>query len=310
MRVLYHFGGEVIERARNEFPDLEHIEVPMDGELDDGVSGEILFTLGRDSPNLRTLLGRGVEWVHSLSTGVDHFPLDALDGRPLTCSRGASAIPISEWCMTQMLAFEKHVPDEWRSSPPEMWNFPRRPLGSLHGARLAIVGLGAIGQLLATQAMAFGMDVRAMRRTSKPSPVTGVEIVTDIASLVADADHIVIAAPATPATSRLIDASVFAAMKPGVHLVNVARGTLVDHDALRAALDDGTVALASLDTSDPEPAPADSWLWEHERVHLSPHVSWNWPRAWEMVAESFVQNIARYVAHEPLTDLVDTVEGY
>ena len=117
-----------------------------------------------------------------------------------------------------------------------------------------------------------------IRRRDAPAPVEGMELATDLAAAVADADHLVVAAPATAATHHMVDADVFAAAKPGLHLVNIARGSLVDQDALRRALDDGQVGLASLDTVDPEPLPAGHWLYGHERVRLTPHISWAGPR--------------------------------
>ena len=215
--------------------------------------------------------------MHLVSTGVDRVDFAALpEDLVVTNARGASAIPISEWVLAVMLAFVKHLPDVWIHEPPADWRADAR-LGSLHGRRLAIVGFGSIGVAVAQRALPFGMAVRALRRTDRPSEVPGVELAGSVAEAVADADHVVVAAPLTPATRHLIDAAALAAMKPGVHLVNIARGGLVDQDALRVALDDGQVALASLDAVDPEPLPAGHWLFTHPRVRLSAHDSWSWP---------------------------------
>jgi phosphoglycerate dehydrogenase-like enzyme len=154
------------------------------------------------------------------------------------------------------------------------------------------------------------MRVRALRRSDAPSPVAGVEIVRDLGALLADADHLVLAAAATRATARLLDDAAFARVKAGVHLVNVARGALVDHDALRRALDDGRVGLASLDCVDPEPLPAGHWLYEHPRVRLSPHISWSMPGAFDLLIEPFVENLRRDLAGEALAHRVDPELGY
>ena len=95
--------------------------------------------------------------------------------------------------------------------------------------------------------------------------------------LLAVADHLVLAAPATDATFHAINAESLRLLRPGAHLVNIARGSLVDQDALRGALDDGTVARASLDVTDPEPLPAGHWLYSHPQVFLTPHASWAGP---------------------------------
>jgi phosphoglycerate dehydrogenase-like enzyme len=99
-------------------------------------------------------------------------------------------------------------------------------------------------------------------------------------------------------------------MKPGVHLVNVARGSLVDQDALHAALDDGRVALASLDAVDPEPLPDGHWMYAHPRVRLSPHVSWSMPGAADVLLDAFLDNLRRWRAGEPLSGVVDRAAGY
>ena len=108
----------------------------------------------------------------------------------------------------------------------------------------------------------------------------------------------------------MIDADVFAAAKPGLHLVNIARGSIVDQDALRSALDDGQVGLASLDTVDPEPLPAGHWLYDHDRVRLTPHISWAGPGSFTALAAAFTDNYRRYRAGEPLVGVVDIEGGY
>ena len=154
------------------------------------------------------------------------------------------------------------------------------------------------------------MQVHALRRSDAPSPVAGARIARDLAALLASADHLVVAAAATRATQHLLDDAAFARVKPGVHLVNVARGALVDHEALRRALDDGRVGLASLDCVDPEPLPAGHWLYTHPRVRLSPHTSWSMPGAFDLLIEPFLENLRRELLGEPLIHLVDLELGY
>jgi phosphoglycerate dehydrogenase-like enzyme len=207
-----------------------------------------------------------------------------------------------------MLAAEKKLPETWIHQPPAHWSIGS--LGGLHGRTLGLIGIGGIGQAVATRALAFGMRVRALRRSDAPTPVAGVEIVRNLGALLGDADHLVLAAAATRATAQLLDDAAFAQLKPGAHLVNVARGALVDHDALRRALDDGRVGLASLDCVDPEPLPAGHWLYEHPQVRLSPHTSWSMPGAFDLLIEPFVENLCRDLAGEALAHRVDLELGY
>jgi phosphoglycerate dehydrogenase-like enzyme len=207
-----------------------------------------------------------------------------------------------------MLAAEKRLPETWVHEPPARWDGVK--LGGLRGKTLALVGLGGIGQEVARLALAFGMRVRALRRTGGPSPLPDVRVAATLRELVSDADHLVIAAPATTETRHLVGREAFAHVKPGVHIVNVARGALVDQDALRDALESGRVGLASLDVMEPEPLPAGHWLYTHPRVRLSPHTSWSAPGAFDLLLEPFLENLRLDLAGQPLAHLVDVELGY
>ncbi len=242
-----------------------------------------------------------------LSTGVDGFPFDVVGDRVLTCSRGASAVAISEFVIAAMLAFAKQLPAVWISSSDD-WR--ETSLGQLSGRTLGLVGLGEIGTATAKRALGFDMEVIACRRTKAPSSLPGVRVTGELDEVLAGSDHLVIAAPATTATRHLIDARAFACMKRGVHFVNISRGTLVDQDALLAALDGEQVAMATLDVTDPEPLPDGHRLYSHPRAKISPHVSWSSPVTMRRSVELFEDNVRRHRAGEPLIGIVDTVEGY
>jgi phosphoglycerate dehydrogenase-like enzyme len=169
--------------------------------------------------------------------------------------------------------------------------------------------VGGIGTALASRALPFGMRIVACRRTSQASPAPYVEILP-LDEVLATADHLVLAAPATNASRRLIDERALGLVKQGVHLVNIARGSLIDQDALRRALDSGHVARASLDAVDPEPLPAGHWLFTHPRVRLSQHLSWSMPGAIDRLLDTFEENLKRYCAGSPLLGVVDVAEGY
>lgn len=300
------YGEALAGGLRAVLPANERVVV-CEGAHGVPADAQVLVTLLGDPDAIRELLVPSIAWTHVLGAGVDGFPFDALGDRPLTCSRGAAAVAIAEWVLAVMLAHEKALPQSWIDAPSR-WN--AASLGTLAGRTVALVGLGAIGTEVARRTLAFDARVVALRRSPAPSSLPGVEVVTDLNALLAGADHLVLAAPATAETHHLMDATAFGALKPGAHLVNVARGSLVDQTALRAALDDGRVARASLDTVEPEPLPEGHWLYTHPSVRLSPHISWSAPATMEKTVRLFAQNLTRFRSGADLDGLVDPVAGY
>jgi phosphoglycerate dehydrogenase-like enzyme len=305
VRVLNQLGPRATEAIAATVPDVEVIEIGADPPSPD-LRADVLF--GGWGPHTLEYAQR-VGWVHLAGTGIDSFSPELFEGRTVTNARGASAIPIAEFVLAAMLAFEKRLPETWIHEPPEHWNFA--PLGWLNTRTLGLIGLGGIGVAIAERALPFGMRVQALRRhADQPSPIEGVDVAGSLEELLPEADHVVLAAPATRRTRRIINADALKLVKPGVHLVNIARGALVDQEALREALDDDRVAMATLDTVEPEPLPEGHWLYSHPKVRLSAHVSWASPAGMGRTLEIFLDNLGRYANGEPLLHLVDPDEGY
>jgi len=307
MRIFSQVGGKLSAKLAAAVPDCEVIAIPDRGAIEPGVDAEVLLTQTWGSENITEVVSRGVRWIHTLGTGVDRFPFDRVGDCVVSCSRGGSSIPIAEFVLASMLAFEKRFPQVWMKQAPERWYGER--LGGLYREVVGLVGLGGIGLAVAERALAFGMTVLATRRSDAPSPLAGVEIVT-LEEVVARADHLVIAASATSETAGLIGRDQLSAMKHGVHLINVARGSLIDQDALRTALDEDIVACATLDTMTPEPLPAGHWMYSHPKVRLTPHVSWSMPGAVDLLMDRFLENLDRYRRGAPLENVVDVGVGY
>jgi phosphoglycerate dehydrogenase-like enzyme len=296
-----HAGA--LTRIRERFPALRIIDI-TDG-VPAGARGDVLF--GGWGPRSIAAMAAGVRWVQLLGTGLDGVPPEVRAVPVLTSPRGASAVAISEYVIATMGAFARGFPENWLGAPPDGWYFqPARPLA---GATLGLFGFGGIAQRVARLALALEMSVVALRRQTAPSPLAGVEMVRSLPELLAVADHLVLAAPSTELTRGVINDETVALMRPGVHLVNIARGSLVDQDALRRALDAGTIARASLDVTEPEPLPAGHWLYDHPKVFLTPHAAWVGPPQFAVATELFCDNLERFVAGEPLVGVVGP-DGY
>jgi phosphoglycerate dehydrogenase-like enzyme len=304
------FNEGFVPVLRKQLPGEDVRAWPEDGPGDDPEVLATLSVVGESEEGVATALLPSVKWVHVLGAGIDAFPLDQLGDRTLTCSKGATSVPIAEYVLAVMLAFEKRLPEEWLTEPPPQWNMPQfGPLGGLAGATLGLVGVGAIGTEVARRALAFDMEVIAHRRSSSPMPLPEIKS-GSLEEVLAAADHLVVTAPSTPDTYHVIGEETLKLVKPGVHLVNIARGPLVDSDALMAAIDDGRVARASLDVAEGEPLPAGHPLFAHPGIRLTPHSSNSSRRTANRTVQFFVENLARYRAGDPLTGTVDPIQGY
>jgi phosphoglycerate dehydrogenase-like enzyme len=237
----------------------------------------------------------GAQWVHLVSSGIDFYPQWLFNGPPVTTSRGSAADNLAEFALAAIFAASKHLPDIWVKD--SQWNFTA--LRPLKGTTLGILGFGAIGERLAQKALALGIKVVALRQSQAPFSAD-VDAAQDIHDLFARADHLVIAAPLTESTRQLINRDVLGSAKPGLHLINIARGGLLDQEALLEALDNGQIGLASLDVTEPEPLPDGHPLYSHPRVRLSPHTSAISTNSKEEIAETFLANLERYVANVEL----------
>jgi phosphoglycerate dehydrogenase-like enzyme len=242
-----------------------------------------------------------VRLVQLASAGTDDYPPWLFEAPAVASASGTTAVPIAEYALAVMLAHAKRL-HEITLLPGAGWPdrqlFINQPLGLLAGRTLGLVGLGNIGRQVGRLAHAFGMTVIAARGTAAPSPDPWVDI-APIDAVVARADHLVLAAPITPATQHLLNAQRLARMQPHAHIVNVGRGGLIDQAALLQELDRGRL-WASLDVTDPEPLPAGHPLIGHPRVRVTPHVSWSNPDINRAILMRLADNIARLAAGQPL----------
>lgn len=310
LRILSQYGdADAIKLPAELRERVEVVHVPPDQPIPSGLRGDVLLmTFGNQA--IYELAERGVKWVHFVGTGINAFDVPRLArGRVFTNSRGAVAVPISEWVLATLLHHEKRLDQVFVHEKPAKWPV-RTPLGTLYERRVAILGFGAIGENVARRLLPFGTHVVAQRYSDKPSPLPEVTLVKSVEALIDGADHLVLAAPATPRTQHIVNAQLLARAKPGLHIVNIARGELIDQDALRDALDRDIVSAASLDAVTPEPPPAGHWLYTHPKVRLSPHNSWSWPGSVDTVTGIFLANLRRYLDDQSLENVIDPELGY
>ncbi|MFC0590640.1 D-2-hydroxyacid dehydrogenase [Novosphingobium aquiterrae] len=255
-------------------------------------------------------LATQLKWLNSVYAGVESFPLDLLRQRGVTLTNGAgiNAVPIAEYVVMLMLGHAKNYREVFRAQERHEWLKGMPGVRELHGSEALILGYGEIGQAVEQRLLPFGVTVTKVRR----SPGAGVLGPDEWRAALGRFDWIIIAVPATAETEDMIGIAELAAMKPGAVLVNVARGSVIDQDALVAALNESRIGGALLDVTTPEPLPEDHPLWTLDNVQVSMHLSGRGPmdRMFARAAERFLVNLERWHGGEPVAPQVDLARGY
>lgn len=308
-------SDEHLASVQAKFPEITFVRAPRE-EIDSHLPAADAVVAWHITPEQLDNAPR-LKWIQSFAAGVDQMPFAELAARDIvvTNSSGVHAANISEHILAMMLAFARQLPWLLRHPPRGDWfEMPvRNHIFELGQQELLVVGTGDIGQGLAERARGLGMRVNGVRRrVDLPAPQVFSTIypVAELADALPSADHVAICLPLTTGTRGLFDAAMLARMKPSAYVYNVGRGQIIDQDALIKALDDGTVAGAGLDVTDPEPLPAESPLWAMENVIVTAHTSGSTPRYWERILAILETNIARFQAGEPLHNVVDGAAGY
>ncbi|MCW2615666.1 MAG: D-3-phosphoglycerate dehydrogenase [Frankiales bacterium] len=268
---------------------------------------DVDVVVGDWSPSLRVVeAGPRVCFVQQPSVGTDGIDLESLSaaGVPVSNCAGANTISVAEWCVSATLALLRRTVEGDASVRRGEW--PQTALGGreLSGSKVGIVGMGPIGRRAATLFGAFGCDVSYWSRSRHDdAPATYAEL----DDLLASSDVLVIVIALGPLTRGLLSAERLAAVKPGVLLVNGARGEVVDEPALIAALVSGQVGAAALDVFSTEPLPASSALREAPNVLLSPHMAGSTVQAAMRIVGQSTANLRRVLAGEPVVDVVNGI---
>lgn len=274
---------------------------------------EAVFAWNFDRPTLLDVVPRAprLRWIQSISAGVEELASPTLPahGVVLTNAAGVYDPGLAESVLGFLLSFSTRLLEDARLRPGD---WPADEIKLLRGTTALVVGAGSIGTEVGRVLRAAGLHVRGVARTQRRPDETFEEIagVEKLHAELARADHVVNVLPITAATRGLFDAAAFAAMQPHAVFVNIGRGSTVDEPALIEALERGVIAGAALDVFAVEPLPTESPLWRMPNVLVSPHRAGDHERWADDVVALFVDNLARFVAGEPLRNVVDVGLGY
>ncbi len=257
------------------------------------------------------IIGAGprLKWVSTLYAGLDAFPLDDLKRRGAIVTNGAgiNAIAVAEYAVMGVLVGAKRFDQVLRAHDRHEW--PREAPGKieLFESRALIVGYGAIGRLVGERLAAFGVEVTGVTRSGRDGTITP----DAWRARLGEFDWVILAAPSTDATKALIGAEELAAMKPSAWLINIARGDMIDDDALIAALTQKRIAGAFLDPTNPEPLPADAALWDAPNCIITMHLSGrSQTKMFQRAGALFLRNLDAFRAGRPLDNVADLDAGY
>ncbi len=297
-------------------PDIEFVRVDSEGNFDGDPSDAEVYFNGFKLKNttLHKVLAAApkIRWQHTPTSGVNRIltPIFLKHNILLTNEPGVHAIPIAEFVLNFMLYHAKNVPKLQKSQSEHHW-MNWLELQELYNKNLLLIGTGNIGQEIAVRAKAFSMNVFGSRLHPEPLPNFDLIVGADKwRSLLPEVDYVVIATPLTPETKGLIDAKALRSMRKSAYLINIARGAIVDENALLTALGEKWIAGAGLDTFTTEPLPPESPFWSLPNVLITPHCSSLTPQLYDRIVALFIDNLTRYRNGKPLRNVVDKNAGY
>ncbi|MDQ3814345.1 MAG: D-2-hydroxyacid dehydrogenase [Armatimonadota bacterium] len=256
-----------------------------------------------------------LRWLQTFGAGVNSLLTPEMRDSDLiiTNASGIHAEPITEHMFGMLLMVTRRLAEAWDQQKTRQWrgyDFGAN-VEMLAGKTLGVLGVGAIGGHSARVGQAFGMRVIGLRRGGEPHPAVERMFSPDERlDFFRESDVVMNSLPLTDKTRHFMSWDEFAALEPGAIVINTGRGPTIDTEALLAALRENRLKAALLDVTDPEPLPEDHPLWTLPNVYITPHYSGSHPTYNERASEIFLENLRRYLAGEPLINVVDKREGY
>jgi phosphoglycerate dehydrogenase-like enzyme len=307
-------GHKNLARLQQAHPDLTFRFCPEPAAfIANAAEAEVIFS--KQFPPRTLAVAQKLRWMQAGTAGVNHLLAAGIGERDilLTNARGAHGIPMAEQILALMFAFAIRLPTLLQAQGEHRQVAAQviREKFELAGQTLCVIGLGDIGGSLAQKAKHLGMRVLGVRRTKAAFPALDAQYTPDqLRDALSQADHVALCLPLTTATTAIVGEADLRAMKPSAYIYNVGRGASIEPTALVQALQEGWIAGAGLDVTDPEPLPADSPLWEMPNVILCQHTSGSSPYNADRITDIFLDNLSRYRRGEVLSNLVDKVQGY
>ena len=305
---------EWLAQIRSLAPDRQLV-ITDDRERMRALADDVEVVVG-GFPRELVLAAPNLRWVQQWGAGADWLmrtPAAREKDYVLTNASGVHAIPISEHILALIFAFARGIHHAVRAQTQHDWRGPKQHQSSeIAGSTMVLVGVGAIGERTAQMGAALGMRVLGVRR-DPALPAEGVAAMyapAGLPELLPQADYLVLTVPLTEETKGMIGEAELRAMKPTAVIINIGRGGTIDEAALIRALSEGWVGGAGLDVFATEPLPADSPLWDMENVIVTPHHAGSTPHYDARAMAIFLDNLRRYVAGEPLRNVVDKRLGY
>lgn len=298
-----------LSSLQRDFPEVNFIETKEADSKPNRI--DAVFT---DEPLPDDLVERmpRLRWLQVTRGGVYPFLSAAVKSRPIqvTGSKGIHGRAFAEFAIACIFALAKRLPRCWEAQSRKSWE--RLKPEELEGKCLGIVGLGTVGSELAKKAGALGLRVIATKRNAGPKPDYVDEIGPPefLPSLLARSDFVVLSIPSVPSTDRLLGKRELRSMKRSAYLINLTAGRAIEENLLAQALREGWIAGAALDAFARQPLPPDSELWGLPNVIISPRIAGAAANRWDLLIPIFADNLQRFLAREPLRNLVDKERGY
>ncbi|HEX9760119.1 MAG TPA: D-2-hydroxyacid dehydrogenase [Candidatus Acidoferrales bacterium] len=315
---LWRPPADVAVHVRRRYPEMRVVHLPTYDNVHKEIPDTDVFVGWSLRPE-QYALARKLKWIHSTAAGVGQLMYPALRQSDVVISNasGVHTVPMAEHIVGMLIALARRFHTAFRHqlrshwAQQEIWDDQLRPR-ELHGQTLLLVGFGAIGREVARRVRPLGMNIWAVTRSGRGDASLADRILpaSQLDDVLHHADYVVLTAPETPETHHLIGEKELLAMKPTAFLINVARGSLLDEQALIAAMKRKQIAGAALDVTEVEPLPASSPLWQLENVFITPHISAVSEYLWDRQTELLLDNLERWFAGRELRNLVDKARGY